>query len=187
VSWLAGALQRLGVSPDGGGVVFEVNDEFSRLGTFLSPEQRGFFFVRSDGRGLRPVGPPSRDRTVRPGGGFVSGRSFAPPIFFSPDGRRIAFTDLRPGPGGGEAGQIVVLDLATGERAMTHLPSGTAPGDAFGDFFVTCCPRFIDNETVLFQTYVDPDGSNPEHNFAAFTVRIDGSGLKPVPMPVVVP
>jgi hypothetical protein len=32
--------------------------------------------------------------------------------------------------------------------------------------------------------YLDPDGSNPEHHLAGFTVRIDGGRLKPVPTPV---
>jgi hypothetical protein len=179
------ALQRLGVSPDGSAVVFEVNDLFSiSPHTPLSPEQRGFFMVRSDGRGLRPLGPASRARS------FSDDTS--PPIAFSPNGRRIAFTDLGPGPGGEEAVQIVVLDLATGKRTqVTRLPSGTPPSPPDpvygGSFFLTCCPQFIDDETVVFQTYVDPDGSNPEHTFAGFTVRIDGSGLKPVPIPVSVP
>jgi hypothetical protein len=181
-------LQRLGVSPDAATIVFEVNDEFSRIGPpTLSPEQKGFFLVRSDGRGLRRLGPASRDRTV-------FGFSVAPPVVFSPNGRRIAFTDRGPGPGGEEAVQIVVLDLATGDRTqVTHLPTGTPPplvatgGVNLGFYFLTCCPTFLDDETVIFQTYVDPDGSNPEHNFAAFTVRIDGSGLTPVPQPVAVP
>src|SRR5262249_26452630 len=113
----------------------------------------------------------------------------SPPILFSPNGRRIAFTDLGPGPGGVEAVQIFVLDLATGERRqVTHLPSGTPPVAAQGGPLVlTCCPQFIGGETILFQTFVDPDGSNPGHNFAAFTVKIDGSRLKALPTPVVPP
>jgi len=178
-------LQRLGVSPDAATIVFEVNDEFLLFGPpTLSPDQKGFFLVRSDGRGLRRLGPASRDPSFNLGG------SLSPPIVFSPNGRRIAFTDRGPGPGGEEAVQIVVLDLATGERTqVTRLPTGTPPPVIVGLVFpfLTCCPTFVDNETVLFQTYVDPDGSNPEHNFAAFTVRIDGGGLKPVPMPVVLP
>src|SRR5262245_64180239 len=47
-------LQRLGVSPDGSGVVFEVNDAFSVAApSWIFPEQDGIFFVRSDGSGLR--------------------------------------------------------------------------------------------------------------------------------------
>src|SRR5262249_41983530 len=170
-------LQRLGVSPDGSGVVFEVNDEFSVLApSRLSPEQKGMFYVRSDGRGLRRLGPAGRDQSFQIGQDFMGGlRDFwrlwilSPPILFSPNGRRIAFTDLGPGAGGLEAVQIFVLDLATEERIqVTHLPGGTAPLVAPGapSYFVTCCPKFIDNETILFQTFVDPDGSNPGHNFA---------------------
>jgi hypothetical protein len=86
--------------------------------------------------------------------------------------------------------QIFVLDLATGERRqVTHFPSGTPPRVAphESEYFLTCCPKFIDNEPILFQTFVDSDGSNPEHNFAAFTVGIDGTRLKPVPTPVALP
>jgi hypothetical protein len=61
------------------------------------------------------------------------------------------------------------------------------PDNFFDDYFVTCCPNFIDNETVLFQTFTDPDGSNPEHQFASFTVRIDGGKLTPVPTPLAAP
>jgi cysteine-rich repeat protein len=179
-------LQRLGVSPDGSGVVFEVNGEFSTIQpppVRLSPEQEGFFFVRSDGRGLRRLGPPSHERSFA-----AEGFAFSPPISFSPNGRRIAFTDRGPGPGGEGAPQIVVLDLPTGRRIqLTHLPSGTPPYTVFGPFFLTCCPTFVDDETLLFQTYVDPDGSNPEHDLATFKVRIDGSRLERIPVPVAVP
>ena len=177
-------LQRLGVSPDGSGVVFEVNDEFLKSPS-LSPEQNGMFFVRSDGRGLRRLGPPSHEVSHRQNEEAIGGSfAFSPPMFFSPNGRRVAFTDIGPGPSG-PAVQIVVLDLATGKRTqVTHLPSGTPPSNLFGEFFLTCCPAFVDDDTVLFQTFVDPDGSNPDHRLAAFSVRIDGSGLKAVPTPI---
>src|SRR5207244_2486629 len=98
----AGALQRLGVSPDGSGVVFEVNDEFSIVGSRLSPEQKGFFFVRSDGRGLRHLpGPASQEPTFRiigvPPGMMMSW--LATSVAFSPNGRRVAFEDHGPGLG----------------------------------------------------------------------------------------
>jgi cysteine-rich repeat protein len=170
-------LQRLGVSPDGSGVVFEVNQEFSvlPLANQLLPEQQGFFFVRADGQGLRYLGPPSHE----PSFGGV-GFALSPPIAFSPSGRRIVFTDRVEG-----APQIIVLDLAKNvRRQATHLPSGTPPSTFFGPFLLTCCPAFIDDETIRFHTYVDPDGSNPEHDLAAFTVRIDGSRLERIPPPV---
>src|SRR5215475_47627 len=153
-------LQRLGVSPDGSGVVFEVNDEFLTSPS-LSPEQNGMFFVRSDGRGLRRLGPPSHEVSHRQNEEAIGGSfSFSPPMFFSPNGRRVGFTDIGPGPSG-PAVQIVVLDLATGKRTqVTHLPSGTPPKNVFGEFFLTCCPAFVDDDTVVFQTFVDPEGSN---------------------------
>jgi hypothetical protein len=176
-------LQRLGVSPDGSGVVFEVNTEFSSQPPTpfapLSAEQEGMFFVRSDGSGMRRLGPASHAMSFSPAL-FAS-----PPIAFSPNGRRIAFTDLGKGTDGKNAVQIVVLDLATGERTqVTHLPSDAAPDPKF---FVTCCPKFIDDKTVVFQTFVDPDGSNPEHDLIAATVRIDGSRFTRLPTPVAGP
>ena len=51
------------MSPDGAAVVFEVTDDFSinpPLPLHLPPEQKGIFFVRADGSGLRSLGPPSR-------------------------------------------------------------------------------------------------------------------------------
>ena len=201
-------LQRLGVSPDGSAVVFEVNDQSPFFHSIaLRPEENGIFFVRADGsQPPRRLGPPSRDPSFRvpPGFGQVPLRpgedvgylnevtTFSPPIAFSPNGRRIAFTDLGPGPAGEETVQIVVLDLVTGERTLaTRLPAGTAPNNYRGaaPFLLTCCPRFIDDGTVLFQTFTDPviDSVhlNPEHDFAVFTVRIDGSGLKAVPKPAI--
>jgi hypothetical protein len=186
-SVLAYPLQRLGVSPDGSGVVFEVNGENAMFPipglSSLSSEQKGFFFVRADGSERpRRLGPPSRERSF--GGTPV----YSPPIAFSPNGHRIAFTDRGPGPGGEDAPQIVVLDLVTGQRTpVTHLPSGTPPTSPFGPLFLTCCPKFVDDQTILFQTYVDPDGSNPEHELAAFKVRIDGGRLERITPPVVLP
>jgi hypothetical protein len=191
-------LQRLGVSPDGSGVVFEVNQHFSiTTPSWFSPEQEGIFFVRSDGQGLRYLGPPSRDRSFRIGQGFLNGPisfgSFwilSPPILFSPNGRWIAFTDLGPGFDGEDAVQVFVLDLTTGERRqVTRLPSGTERYAYIvgPPYFLTCCPKFVDDETILFQTSVNADGSNPEETFSAFTIKIDGSRLKRVPTPVALP
>ena len=58
------AVQAVAVSPDGASVVFDVTDEFSfypvPLPLNLPPEQKGLFWVRADGTGLRRLGPPSR-------------------------------------------------------------------------------------------------------------------------------
>jgi cysteine-rich repeat protein len=183
-------LQRLGVSPDGSVVVFEVNDEFSVSGFTVPPERKGMFLVHADGRGLTRLGPPSHERSS------ANEYIYSPPIGFSPDGRRIVFTDRGPGPQGEEAPQIVMVDLATPtyeRRTLTRLPAGLAPpfGTTNVRGFLTCCPTFLDDETVLFQTWVDPapgadggKGLNPDHEFASFTVRIDGSGLTRAPLPV---
>jgi hypothetical protein len=67
-------LQGLGVSPDGSGVVFEVNDQFSIIApSRLSPDEEGIFFVRSDGHGLRYLGPPSQDPSFTVGQDFING------------------------------------------------------------------------------------------------------------------
>src|SRR5262249_51076694 len=102
-------LQRLGVSPDGSAVVFEVNDQSPVFHSIaLRPEANGFFFVAAVGsQPPRRLGPPSRDPSFRVPFGFgqVPFRpgenfgylndvtTFSPPIAFSPNGRRIAFTD----------------------------------------------------------------------------------------------
>ena len=105
-------------------------------------------------------------------------------LTFSPNGGRIAFTDRGPGPGG-EAVQIVVFDLAKGSRTqVTHLPSGSPIDPRYPD---SCCPQFIDNETVFFRTVLDLDGANPEHGLTGVTVRIDGSRFTLLPPPVAPP
>jgi hypothetical protein len=180
-SVLAGGLQRLGVSPDGATVVFEVNDEFSLQPPTLAPEEKGFFLVRADGsEPPRRLGPPSRDMSFR-----GSGPSFSPPMLFSPNGRLTAYTDIGSGPNGEDAVQIVVHDLVHNRRTqVTRLPFVPEDTETY-PFFRTCCPRFVDNNTVLFQTFADADGLNPQHDFAAFTVRVDGSNLTRLPPPVV--
>ena len=63
----AGVFQRLAVTPDGSGVVFEVTFDFSLLKKSLgvdSPlrsDQEGIFFIRADGSGLRRLGPASKE------------------------------------------------------------------------------------------------------------------------------
>jgi len=102
-SAVAAPLQRPGVSPDGSQVVFEVTDDFSFFPfTAVPAEVEGMFLVGADGRGLRRLGPPSREPSFR----IVPARvgqfdvSTSGPVPFSPDRRRIAFTDLGPGPAG---------------------------------------------------------------------------------------
>src|SRR5262249_11193762 len=187
---VGGGLERLGVSPDGSGVVYEVTYDTAVLTTVPPfPVQQGIFFVRADGSGRRYLGPASRDPSFRtfpdPFGRFFFYVNAATTIPFSPNGRRIAFTDLGPGHKGEEAVQIVVLDLATGQRTqVTHLPVSLPPAPSV---FPTGYPQFIGNETIRFFTFADPDGSNPQHDATAFTVRINGSRLGHIPTPVAAP
>src|SRR5262249_37482148 len=64
LSVLVGGFQRLGVSPDGKAVVFEVSSDVAFIPPRAPapPERQGFFFVRADGSGLHRLGPASRDR-----------------------------------------------------------------------------------------------------------------------------
>src|SRR5262245_38590747 len=167
VSVVGGAFQRLAVGPDGTNIVFEVTDDFSFvLPARLAAEDKGFFLVRSDGTGLRRLGEASRDPSFRlkpdpsQAGGFAF--SGAGKLVFSPNGKIVAFTDLGPGPAGEAAIQIVTMDVVTGDRTMiTHLPSGT-PVDPQP---VTGYPSFVDDETISFDSFANPDGLNPRGEF----------------------
>jgi cysteine-rich repeat protein len=202
-SVLAFPLQRLGVSPDGATIVYEVNDAapFFPFGS-LPPEQNGLFMVRADGTGGRRLGPPSADKSFRLGPGFGKpsidlgvAYTLSPSIAFSPDGRRITFPDVGPALDGQQAVQIAVLDLVTGDRRLlTRLPAGTDPPTSSDDplsapFFLTCCPRFVDNDTIVFQSYTDPEGSRPTDltSLSFFTIGIDGRHLTALPKPTLSP
>jgi hypothetical protein len=152
-------------------------------------EQEGFFFVRADGTGLRRLAPPSRDPVFRlepfPLSPIGFGTTVFPTVPFSPDGRRVVFTDLGPGPAGETAIQIVTLELATGRRwQVTHLPlaASSIPGIPATGF-----PGFLDNATLGFYSFANPDGLNPQAHLTAFTVRTDGTRLRALPAPVAVP
>jgi hypothetical protein len=154
----AGAFQRIGVTPDGSGVVFEVTDEFSIAGPnqFVTPDQEGIFFVRADGTGLRRLGPASRANSsslgLAPTPTGFTGLDYA--FFsFSPNGESFTFTDLGPAADGSPAIQIFVQDLDGGEaRQITRLPPSVA----------------------------DADGSNPDGRSLIWSVAVDGSDLRRV-------
>src|SRR5262245_29817664 len=187
---ILGNFQRLGASPDGSGVVFEVTNDHNRPRLGAVPEQEGIFYVRSDGRGLRRLGPASRDPTWR---SFPESNESNPygvnfntsgwTLRFSPNGRTVVYTDVGPGPAGEDAIQIVTLDLASGSRRqVTQLPTARPvdPSDP-----VTGFARFLDDETIVFFTYANPDGLHPGGAF--FTVNTDGTRLESVPIAAALP
>src|SRR5437899_667392 len=136
-SLAAGVFERLGVTPDGSGVVFEVTNDFelaiSKLR--LAPDKQGIFFVRADGSGLRRI--TERTSRVPPyqvdfGPPCCAG-SFSPQLPFSHDGRTVLLTDRGQGvggeecPGGMEPVQIFALDIFTGVWSqVTHLPCASS-------------------------------------------------------------
>src|SRR5262249_31994759 len=124
---IVGAFHRMRVSSDGRHVVFEVTDDFSVVGQKLVPPEQpeGIFIVRADGRGLRRLGPASRDPSFRyavdPAPPIGVRGSVWIPFTFSPDGRAVVLPDLGPGPAGEEAGPILTLGLvARQERPPPH-------------------------------------------------------------------
>jgi hypothetical protein len=196
-----GAFQRLGVSPDGRHVVFEVTDDFTAFRNFtvlrtplVPPGQpKGIFVVRADGRGLRRLGPASRDPAFRfafdPAAPNSSRASLSTILSFSPDGREVVLTDLGPGPGGEEAVQLFTLDLVTGSRTqVTHLPvvadRPVAPLILVPAIYA---PIFLADGRIAFESFGNLDGSNPEGNWLEFVVNRDGSDLQGVPLPVALP
>jgi hypothetical protein len=189
-SVLAGSFQRLGVSRDGAQAAFEVTREFSILGVArLPPEQEGFFAVRSDGTGLRRIAPPSRYRAfsfaVDPNAPAGIRATFADPIAFSPNGERIAYGDLGPGPGGEEAVQVFTVHLRTGERTqLTSLPPVVSDDPLRRDIAGLV---FVDDRRLAFVTLADPEGMNPGGGGRVFTVDVDGSNLRAAPESELIP
>jgi hypothetical protein len=184
------AFQAVAVSPDGTSVVFEVTDEFSvspPLPLNLSPEQKGFFWVRADGTGLRRLGLPGRQHSffLNSYGGVFTW----PGLRFSPSGRTIAFADRGPDADGYEADQIVTIDVATGTRTqVTHLPPAHPPPPYPSDGPSIGIVPFIDERTVSFDSSANPDGLNPEGTFTRMTIKTDGTDLEvPLPSPIAVP
>jgi hypothetical protein len=178
------ALQSVAVSPDGADVAFEVTDEFStfpRLPLHLPPDQKGIFWVRADGTGLRPLGPPPRSRFFF--GGFPTGA-----LSFSPNGRTIAFVDKGPDADGHEADQVVTIDVATGTRTqVTHLPPSVPPAGFPADAPTVHFPVFFDDTTINFKSCANPNGTNPDGTYLQMTIKTDGSGLNvPLPIPIAV-
>jgi hypothetical protein len=169
-----GTFQRLGVSPDGSTVLFEVTDEFSLLPVRVPEASKGIFAIGADGSGLRRLGPASHEPP------FFQGVTAVFPTFaFSPNGRRVVFTDKGPGTDGQDAIQIVMLDIVTGQRTqITRLPPSPS---------LTCCAVFMTDDTIRFRTSANADGMHPAGNLINVIVNTDGTDLHvpedPVPLP----
>jgi hypothetical protein len=151
--------QRLGVSPDGSVVVFEVTDDYSVVapslpaGLLPPQEEEGIFVVRADGTGLHRLGAASREPCFV----FTFGAVTDWPRFsFNPDGQRIAFTDRGPGPSGEDSAQVVTMDVRSGQRTpVTHLPPLTPALPGFAPIESTW---FVDGETIGFFKNSVPEG-----------------------------
>jgi hypothetical protein len=171
-----GVFHRLGVTPDGSQVVFEVTDEvtgsiFADFRLVFPPnalpaEQKGIFAVRADGTGVRRLGPASRNHAF-----------FESLFAFSPNGRTIAYIDRGPSRDNRDATQIFTLDLVTGERTqVTQLPQAR-----------TYTPFFNDDQTITFFTRANADGNHPGGATIAVSVKSDGTGLTVAPPVVALP
>ena len=195
VSVTVAPIQRLGISPNGRTIVFELSTHNAIFPAprFEVPEE-GIFVIRSDGSGLRPLGPPSREKPFKgpvptrlppgflsPGFNIITGSSAA--FNFSPNGRFVLFADRGPGSDGTDAGQLVVMDVTTGERrqvtafgvAAQVSPDGADVGGSF-----------VDDDTIVgFVLHVHADGTAAWRD--PFFVRRDGTGLRPFDVPVPIP
>ena len=184
-------LQRLGISPDGRTILFEVNPHTKSLpGPAFEVQEadEGIFAVRADGSGLRRLGPPSRERPYKgpaapypfpPGFNIAGGDGFK----FSPDGRFVVFSDRGLGSDGTEAGQLVVMDVLSGTRTQVTALSGATESpplgfDLWGDF--------VDDETISGKS-IRLTADNLSYPVDPFLVRRDGTEFRyfvqPSPIP----
>jgi hypothetical protein len=193
----AGAFQRLGVSPDGSLVIFEVTDQHSIFTHVIPEEQQGIFAIRADGTALRKLAAPSKDACFRVDWACVFGAGEPgcmavdpwPTLEFSPGGRHIVYTDLGSSRTGEEAPQVFTLEIATGVRQqLTHLPPLPLCAGSSGDTADCVKPgvrplsvaSFLDDATVAFlrgKGYSAQDGG-------LFTLKADGTE-EPQLVPVV--
>jgi len=183
----AGGIQRLGVSPDASTVVFETTDDYSIFSTgTMAPEEEGIFQLNADGSGLRRIGDASRNPAFRlvlpdPNAALGVTISHSSEFRFSPNGKRIAYTDRGIGIGGVDAIQIFTIDLSTGERRqVTRLPPITRQeGTDVHEVLVT---GFLTDDLLTFVT--DEVNQAPR----AHIVRVDGDGeVVDVSLPAALP
>ena len=180
---LVGLFQRLGVSPDGRTVLFELSDQNR---AFPGPPSEfagsGIFAVRADGSGVpRSLGAASRART------WVATKDLSsvkdvPTFHFSPNGRFAVFSDRGPGADGFDATQLTVLDVVTGERTQVTWFAGAAQSDPTAVTNPAIDARFIDDDEIAGVELFG--GGDPPP--VRFTVRRDGTDFRiiPTPMPV---
>jgi len=171
-------IQRIGVSPDGSLVIFEVTDDFSLLAQdWLPPGQEGIYTVRADGSRLRRLGAASRARGWVPFG--LNGGYFS----FSPNGNLAGFTDLDADTPDPAVHQVWTLDVRTGARQqLTRLPRIPVPAGQLPVLF----PVFVDNQTVTFGWWAtSPDGSEPTDILTNFTVTTDPNNPQLAAIPVI--
>jgi hypothetical protein len=176
-STVAGVFHRIGVSMDGQAIVFEVTNDFQILvGRLpLAPEEKGFFYIRADGTGLRRLGPASRDPTGRlfefmgtPSVNVTSRLSF------SSDDQRVVFTDLAPGPDGVVTEQLFTMEISTGEqRQVTRFAAAEPPPPGQR---IIGSPTFVSPQTVTFDYGVGQE-RNP------LQIDIDGTNLRRPDLP----
>src|SRR5262249_45546858 len=153
------ALHRLAVSPRGDAVVFELTRHTAQplVPPYPLPLPDGFYFVRADGTGLRRLGPPSKvaDYLIFPiYTSFRISTDVLVDLHVSPDGRRVAYTDLGPGTNGAAAPQVFVMRL-DGTTAATQVTREN--GSAVPPFFrpATRAGAFLDARTLAYSTF-DP-------------------------------
>jgi hypothetical protein len=163
-----GPLQRFGITPDGSGIVYELNDVFVSQGRgLLPPEERGIYYIRTDGSEARRLGPASRSPTI-----FIFTDVT---IAFSPDGQEFAYIDRGPDEAGHDAAQVFVHDLMPGEpRQVTRLPSlfpGRFPENGW--------PLFIDTDEILFGRFPDSEWP-PRAGQGGLVVDLQGNVLSEI-------
>ena len=181
-SVVVGLFQRLGVSPDGRTVLFELSDQNRG---FPGPPSEfaggGIFAVRADGSGVRRLGAASHAPP------FVADRylldiRYSPTFHFSPNGRFAVFSDRGPGADGFDAVQFMVLDVVTGKRTQVTSFAGAAQSDPTDVANPVIDGRFIDDDEIA-GAEIFVGGPHPVH----FMVRRDGTDFRLIAPPTGLP